>query len=864
MLSPEPDPNHADPADTLLQTLARGREEAHARHVSGASGIDVTRRLSDTVDRALAGIFQAVLKSYPKAGKKPPRMTVIATGGYGRRRLSPYSDVDLTFIVGEENDPLMDGVVRDMFFLITRVLTEGAGLRVTYAYRTPRDVEDLDTRSQTALLDARWVAGDRSLFYHFREEMMRTIRPAVFVWHKLHERLDALREYGDSVYLVEPNVKMGAGGLRDLHIAEWLAKATMGTGFEDPWGRLRAIGLIEEDEFHAITAGREFLLRVRNGIQWQTDRMADELTTDVQPDLAVQFGYEDRPEKSAVGQMMSDYYRHAAAIQRISRKVAAKCMKHPLRLEVGLVMKGGQITPTDLTLLEKDPAAALRVIHLAQAYQFPLSPEVEEMLGDFAARSDTQLDDPDSHRVFLQILRHPRNIYSALRQMADLGLLPRVIPAYGPLLRLLPSEPGYTHTVGEHSLRVVRELERMRGETERTIYAEVFNSMDRPAVLMLGALLHDVGRVQAEQSHADVGAEMVRTIGANLGLDEESIAMLSFTVRHYDLMPRLTRGRDPEQPETVAELVRAVTNPSWLAPLFLLACADLRALGTETWIHVQMEFLMRLFLRAEPAITRPVAGGDETELVETGIERVRDELSSRDISDDVVRAFCDAMPASYLLHTNLDDIVRHIGMIERLDLGPVIDFHDEHPKPWTVMTVAAADTPGLLADLAGVLYAHDVSVHTARVFTRAGDGGVALDELWVEAQNRPLTAAVQREVTRDLRAVLCGEVSPTEILARRGRELGPPAPIRTVRVNNEASELYSVVEIEMPDEKGLLYRLASTMTAMEWQIHNARVVTGASEVRDTFYITDRGGRKVKAEDVDLALGNGMLSDPAAE
>jgi [protein-PII] uridylyltransferase len=746
---------------------------------------------------------------------------------------------------------------------MSQVFAEGAGLSVTYAYRTLRDLEEMDTKSQTALLDARWVTGDRGLFYHFREEMTRNIEPAIFVWHKLNERLDALREFGDSVYLVEPNVKMGAGGLRDLHTAEWLAKATMGTGFDDPWGRLRAIGLIEEDEFHAITAGREFLLRMRNGIQWLAGRAQDDMSADIQPLLAAQSGYEDGPKTSAVGQMMSDYYRHAATIQRISRKVAAKCMKHPLRLEVGLVLKGGQITPTDLALVEKDPAAALRVIHLAQGYRFPLSPEVEEVIGDFAARTDVQLDDPESRRVFLQILRRPTRVYFALRHMVDLGLLPRVLPAYGPLLRLLPRGANQAHTVGEHSLRVVRELERMRGETERTIYPEVFASLDRPAVLMLAALLQHVGLVKAGEDDAAAGAEMVAEIGAGLGLDEDGAEMLAFLVGHYDLMPRLTRGRDPEQPETVAEMARVVTNPAWLAPLFLLACADLRALGDETWIHVQLEFLMRLFLRAEHALTRSPDLSAAPEPVETGVGRVREELALRHISDAVVREFCDAMPASYLLHTDLEDIVRHIRILERVKLGPVVDFHDEHPRPWTVMTVAAPDTPGLLADVTGVLYAHEVSVHAARVFTRSGDPPVALDEIWVEAQNHPLGLPLQREVARDIAAVLRGETPVADILARHGKESAQMAPARTVHLHNDASEAYTVAEIEMSDEKGLLYRLASAMTALGWQIHNARVVTGAGEARDTFYVTGSDGRKIDEADLDardaLAAGDAAAS-----
>ncbi len=857
-----------DPSAALVDLLVRGREEVRARHEAGASGIDATRRLSDLVDRLIMAMFRIALERVPAESRRNPEITIAATGGYGRRRLAPFSDIDVTFIVSEEDDPVLDGVAKEVFFLITKVFTDGAGLKVGYAYRTLRDVEEIDTQTQTALLDARWVAGDRALFYRFRDDLIRYIRPAVFVWHKMEERLNALKTHGDSVYLVEPNVKMGAGGLRDLHTAEWLAKATMGMGLEDPWGRLRTIGLIAEDEFHAITAGREFLLRIRNGMHWLAGSELDALTADRQDALAEQLGYRDTPAKPAVQTMMSDYYQHAATIQRISRKVAAKSLKHPLRLDDGLVMKGGQVTPTDLSLMEKDPSAALRVLHLAQQYDFPLSPEVEEIIGDYAARTDEQLDDPDSRRLFLQILRHPKNVYATLRQIADLGVMPRIIPAYGPLLRLLPAEPIHSHTVGEHSLRVVRELERMRDErdSDHAIYRDLFARLDRPEVLMLAALLHDAGKVRGGGRHAEVGAQMVETIGFNLGLDEEGVAMLSFLVLHHDLMSNLARTRDPEQPESAAELSATVKHPDSLGPLYLLSSADLRTFGADTWIHVQLDALTRLFVHTDQTLNRPEPASQTPERIERNVRRVRRALNQRNLPEEAVRAFCEDMPASYMLNTELEKIVRHIHLMERLPSGPVVDFHEERLRPWTVLTVIAPDAPGLLARIAGVLFAHDVNVHSARLFTREGETPVAVDELLVEAHNRPLPEPVQAEIARSLTGVLDGSVSLADILSRRGKEMGPGASVRSMHLHNDLSETFTVAEVEMPDEKGLLYRLASAMTALNWSIHNARIGSRAGEARDVFYVTDANGQKIKADDLDLhmALSDGLAAGPPVE
>lgn len=861
------EPPHSSPEDfaqVYTDLLLNGREEIHARHRQGAGGIEVTRRLSDLVDRIITSIYRLAVERHPGPGE--PGITVAATGGYGRRRLAPFSDIDVTFIVAEEDDPRLDGIAREMFFLIGRIFTDGAGLKVGYGYRAMRDAQDLDVQTQTALLDSRLVAGDRALFYRFREEFIRHILPGVFLWHKMDERRTAMQEVGDAVYRTEPNVKLGAGGLRDLHTAEWLVKSTMGSGLEDPWGRLRSIGYINDDEFRSITKGREFLLRVRNAMHWMAGRPLDVITSDRQAALAEDLGYKDSDSGSAAERMMGDYYLHAANIQRIARKVTSKCARHPLKLGDGLVLKEGQITPTNLTFLDRTPSAALGVLHIAQKYGFPLSSQVEEMIGDFAARGDTLLDDPDSTRIFIQILQYPHNVYSALRAMADLGVLPLVLPAYTDLLRFMPAEPAHSYTVGEHSLRVVQELEKMRAdpEPENALCREVFAGLDRPEVLILAALLHDVGKIQRRGRHGEIGAQMARTIGRQLGLDDDAVEVLAFLVREHPLMPRLSRSRDPEQPETVAELLAKVPNPEDLPPLFLLSTADLRTFGHDAWIHVQLEFLARLFIRAEKAVSRPESVSPSAEAIQSDVSRVQRQLSRRNLEEKVVKELCESMPAAYLLNNDVDTIVRHLQMLERLAGGPVVHFADGRRRPWTVLTVAAADQPGLLARIAGVLWAHDVNVHSARVYTREGDNPVALDELLVDAHNRPLPLSLRLELERDLRAVLGEGTSLSVIFARRGRLIGPASAIRSVHLHNDMSETYTVVEVEMPDEKGLLYRLASAMSAMGWIIHNARIGTRAGEARDVFYVTDAEGRKIDAGNLDfhIALADELAAGPA--
>ncbi|NMC81581.1 MAG: HD domain-containing protein, partial [Armatimonadetes bacterium] len=493
-------------------------------------------------------------------------------------------------------------------------------------------------------------------------------------------------------------------------------------------------------------------------------------------------------------------------------------------------------------------------------YDFPLSPEVEVMISDFASGAEGALDDIESRRIFLQILRHPHRVYATLKRMADLEVLPRVIPAYQALLRLLPTEAVHQFTVGEHSLRVVEALEQSRAESETTgsIFRQAWNHVNSPEVLMLAALLHDVGKIRRSEHHAEVGAEIARSVAFQLGLEEESIQHLAFLVKNHDLLADFTRLRQPDQPGATAEITEVTKTPERLAMLFLLACADVRTMGNDTGVHVQIENLVQLY-RTITATPPGESDQTESEGIQEGVRALEESLSVRHLPETAVRSFIAAMPAGYLLNTDVDRIAAHIMAVDRLENEPVVDFREDRRRLWTVMTVIALDAPGLLSKIAGVLFAHDVNVHSARVFTREGERPIALDELVVEAHNKPLTFDVQVAVERDLRRVLAGEVSAADVMAEYGRRLDSCTPVRSVRLHNDLSESFTVVEIEMPDEKGLVCRLATALTSFGWDIHNARITTRAGTARIVFYVTDVSRRKIETDTLDplMMLTEGM-------
>ena len=848
-------------------------KEWHARINSPGAGRDIVLLAHNTalIDAVLRRIFSlAVTTADAGAVLDPPELVIVATGGYGRRELCPHSDVDVTFVPSREDDDRLNAIIKDMFQLVMDVFLYGAGLKVGYAYRLIADLGQLDHQTQTTLLDSRYLCGDRELFRAFRHSFRNQIvtLSADFMFQKWAERKSVLSKFGgDNVYGVEPNIKEGAGCLRDIHNAEWIA----GVRFQAPqsrvWPTLAEQGVITPEDARATLEAREFLLSVRCELHILTGEARDVLTTEKQEAVANRLGYVDAPmyeggeiQVPAVEVFMRDVYTHMALARKISRRAIARCLDSDIELGLGLVSRCRKLYISDPDVADVDAALPLHVMEMALAYELGISEELEEDIAEFLKRHPTPTDTRAVGRVLARLFNAPSGVATAVERLEELGVLAWLIPEFAPLMALIPYDAAHDYTVGAHSLRVLRNLEDLKttGDPKLGDFRRVAGEISMREVLYLAALLHDVGKQWPEGGHAETGARAVVDIVDRLGWDTERRDRLVFLIREHLLMAETSRLRDLSLDETVREFVKEVPDMDALNMLYLLTYADTDAVGRGVWTEVKGKFLSELYYRSENMMSADQGG--ETPAYVPNVtrhrERIRKQLSQQNLPIDLIHEHTRNLPAQYLLNTPLEEMYLHISMIGRLreTFVPIVDFKHEFGSDFTEMTLCAYDdpTPGLLAKITGVLYACDINVHVAQVFTREASVKIAIDTLWVDYRGKPVSSTKKAEVQDSLRKVLLGEVPLGELLKQKRKPIKEQT-IYAATIDDAASDRFSFLEVSAPDEKGVLYRLTSAISAVGWNIHAARLSVWGSRARDAFYITNTHGKKVSAADVHRLL-----------
>ncbi|MBI3910405.1 MAG: HD domain-containing protein [Armatimonadetes bacterium] len=842
----------AQDAAGLAEVLRRERERIREQNAAQPTGGRTCRVLSDLTDLVIQRIFALALPQGAERERVQSQIVVAATGGYGRRELCAFSDIDVTFIVAEEEDPALDATVRQMYLTLMEVFSQRAQLKVGYAYRTLGDVPQLDHQTQTALLDARAIVGSVSLCERFTRELMRNVWPAAFVRQKLAERAETSARHGGTIYRVEPHVRESPGGLRDLHVAEWLAALAFPVTRGDVWRQLQRLGVVARRNVHQVAAAREFLLTVRNWMHFQEQRPADLLVRERQEVLAQALGFPAADGLSPAERLMRQYYEHAENVLRVTGFVVDRCLSERLSLTAELVCVGRELAPAYPGLQVTDPVFLIQVCEQYQAHGLFPGTELRRMIAEHLAGVEDLSGNAAAGQAFLQLLGARAGVYDTLRLMADLGILQRLIPELGEAYRRVPFDPVHRHTIGHHSLEVVRALEQLHTADDPALaeYRRIGSEVVGPETLYLAALLHDIGKLHGTRGHAEAGAEMAHGIARRLGMGAAETQEVAALVRHHLLMSEISQLRDLTYPQTLRSFTAVVHSLDLLKMLFLLTYADMAATGVLT--PVKVRFLEDLFYRAEASLSAQAPPPDEEQLrrYRTRLSR---RLSAANFTTEQIREHCEGMPVSYLLNTAADRIAAHIRMIETLaQSGPVVEFASELGSEITNLTVCTYEEPepGLLSHIAGVLYAHDVSIYAAQVYTRSSDPKVALDTLWVDFHGRRLPPTKRIEVEQDVLTVLRG-APVDEILARFHKQLPPPIPPDSVRFNNDLAEHHSVLEISVADQPGLLYRITRSLARLGWDIHSARISTTGARARDAFYLTDAQGQRLLEDESHL-------------
>lgn len=825
--------------DAISQCSELSRELLNQRNKLAArahdlGGVEMMRAYSDLTDALVRRILDIAIEESeavnPSVRRKALRgIAIAAVGGYGRCNMSPFSDIDVAFLVGPDEDEDIDLVIKRAFRILMDVI-EMAGLKVGYSYRRVDQVENLELKTQTSLLDARCIAGSESLFEAFYAALKKAIVPAAFVIG----HIDA-RNGSGTPFVVEPDIQEGYGGLRDLHATRWIAQISFNLSNENVWDGLRSRGILLDEEIDDVHCAAEFISRVRNELHLVAQRGQDVLTAGRQDEVAQSMWFSDTKE------FISLYYKCTHQLWRIYKKVASACLRADLEIEPGVIVRDSRLHILDRGLIQRDRAALIRIFRNAQAFDLEIDRETSDLI--MASARGFEFNSEAGH-VFLDILSNS-GAASALRSMADIGVLEAVIPEFSKLMYLIPGDAAHQYTVGEHSLRAVEQLESLLAEDNEQ-FADIFSRVQHFEVLFLAMLLHDIGKLDSRRDHAKTGAARAYKFAVKLGMPEEACAKVEFLVSHHLKMGETARLRDLQQAKTIKDFTATVKDLQLLDMLFLLTVADYRAVGARHWSRVQIRFLSELHERAAAALRSP---GSVSADLERHRDRVRRELCLANLPPDEVKEHCASLPASYLLNTSPEEFAAHIGYVRAVRNGfPAVEIKDRAGE-FTQLTVITLDEPGLLSEIAGVLHAMNIDVHAAQIFTRHSWDEIAIDTLYIDYEGRQLTEMKKWQLEGDLLSVLSGELSVDDLLRRWAKKRFEKPDGILVTILDNLSDYHTVLEIRCEDKPGLLNYLTHKISELELNIHSARVATWGYEARDVFYVTNSSGAKLYEEQI---------------
>ena len=885
--------------EVLKQALFRGRMIAKERLENGGGGIETTRLLSGVTDEVVCALYDFTTvhvfrASNPTEGE---RLALMAVGGYGRGALAPFSDLDLLFVRPYKQTAHAESVIEYMLYALWDL-----GFKVGHASRTVEECIKLsleDFTIRTSILEARRLTGDEKLAAdlkrRFREEVIRGTGQE-FVAAKLKERDTRQARAGASRYMVEPNIKEGKGGLRDLNTLFWIAQYLH--PMESPDQAL-SLEMFDRREVRAFIRAFDFLWAVRCHLHFVTGRPEERLTFDLQPEIARRMGYGDRPRKDgdntpAVERFMRRYFLIAREVGVLTREFCAKleaeeAKKKPQGLSrflrgrrsgrrpldiPGFAEEGGRLTVDGLETFERDPVNILRLFVIADRRNLDLHPDAFTAVTRSLPLITSKLRrDPEAAKAFLDVLARGKRTFATLTLLNETGVLGRFIPEFGHIVAQMQFNMYHSYTVDEHTLKAVGVIADIAaGElvADHPLAVSIFPLIEDREALFLAMLLHDTGK-GGVGGQEKAGARAARSACERLGLERERIDLVAWLVEHHLVMSDYAQKRDITDPRTVSAFTRIVENPPRLRLLLVLTVADIRAVGPGVWNGWKGQLLRELFGATE-AVFRGGRGGDPAATFARHLHAEAEQARRVLIAADPGAAdWAAAMEDAYFTGFDAADHAAQAALARRARSqgGAAAEARLRSDRNAAEVTVSARDRRGLFADLAVVIAGMGANVVGARGFTVPG--AEALDVFFVQdsaglAYGAENPRSLDR-LTEALEAAGRGEVVAFE--PRRAPDQGRAAAFAitpTVTIDHEASDDASVIEVSGRDRPGLLADLSRTLAQAGLSILSAHVDNYGERAVDVFYVCGADGGKLDdgkmLQDLKADLTEVLDFDPA--
>ena len=858
--------------DRFRQALADGRERVRAVFEADNRGLACATRLAHLEDELIRAIHHYVVSFvHPAAkGTAAERLCVAAVGGYGRATLAPESDIDLLFLLPDKQIALGESVVEAMLHVLW-------DLRQKVGHST-RSVEEClrqargDITVRTALLEARFLLGDEALFADMRSRFDKEIvrsTPREFVAAKLAERDARIAHAGASRYLVEPNIKEGKGGLRDLNTLFWISKYVYRVHDAE---ELVAAGLFTAKEFQSFRRCEEFLWRVRCHLHFLAERAEEKLTFDRQRVIAERLGYVTRAGLSDVERFMKHYFLVAKSVGDLTAIVCAALEERQAKPRAMLdrlmgrmqrkgrrALPGGdfaievdRVTVARPDVFERDPVNLIRLFWVAAHYSLAIHPDATRLVTQSLQRIDAGLrNDPEANRLFLEILTSRNAPETVLRLMNEAGVLGRFIPDFGRIVAMMQFNMYHHYTVDEHLLRAVgilSAIESGRSAEDHPLCAEVLPSIANRTVLYVALFLHDVAKGRQED-HSIAGAEVMRKLGPRLGLSDAETETAAWLIEFHLVMSNMAQSRDLSDPRTIQTFAATVQTLERLRMLLVLTVCDIKAVGPGVWNGWKGQLLRTLYWETEVVLSGGHSAADRNSRVLQAQEELRRALPGW--SDPDFDAYAARHYPAYWLKVDLEHKIQHAKLLRLTEVAMrslATEFATDSFRGVTELTVVAPDHPRLLSIITGACAAAGANIVDAHIFTTSD--GLALDTIFVsrafdrDEDELRRASRIAEAVEKSLR----GEIRLSDIVAAK---TGTPkareksfALAPDVTIDNNLSNRYTVVEVSGLDRPGLLFDLTMVLARLSLNIGSAHIVTFGEKAVDAFYVTDLTGAKV--------------------
>jgi [protein-PII] uridylyltransferase len=876
-------------AQRLKGALTRARARAEELLLKDRHGRRCAERLCQMQDEIIRILFDfAGSELYPaRVPSEAEHMAVIATGGYGRGLLAPGSDIDLLFLLPYKQTAWGESVAEALLYCLWDM-----GLKVGHATRSVDEsirLAKADMTSRTGLLESRYLFGDARLYKELTTRFDKEVAQGTatdFVTAKLAEREERLRRAGQSRYLVEPNVKDGKGGLRDLHTLFWIAKYVYRVREPE---ELIERGVFDRDEYNMFRRCEDFLWSVRCNMHFLAGRAEERLSFDIQRDIAVRLGYTTHPGLRDVERFMKHYFltaKHVGDLTAILcagleerqakpapvlNRLMARFRSAPALTKLSgtddFVVDNNRINIARADVFKRDPVNLIRIFRLAQQHDLAFHPDAMRIATRSLNLIDKQIrENAEANRLFLEILTSENAAEIVLRRMNEVGVLGAFVHSFGRIVAMMQFNMYHHYTVDEHLIRCIGTFNEIaRSESPEVSLASELMKTIQPQhrqVLCVALFLHDIAKGRIED-HSIAGARLARRLGPRLGFSAADTELVAWLVEVHLVMSTVAQSRDLSDRKTIENFAAVVQSLERLKLLTILTTADIRAVGPGVWNGWKAQLMRTLYYETEPVLTGGFSEVNRAQRVAAAQAEFRAELA--DWPAEALDAYIERLYPAYWLKVDLPHKLDHARFVRATEtagkkLATRVGF--DAARGVTELTVFAPDHPWLLSIIAGACALAGANIVDAQIYTTTD--GLALDTIAVSREFEEDTDEARRaaRIGEAIEKALRGELKLPEIVAKRSPPKGRLKAFAIepeVSVNNQWSNRYTVVEVTGLDRPGLLYELTTTLSKLNLNIASAHVATFGERVVDVFYVTDLLGAQIAAPARQVAIKQPLLA-----